>query len=156
VSVTSVSTSRAGRGNPGRAPAVSRGKTRSRRGAYGAALVGVCRSPVSRLFTFEGLPIPVRVLVANADRNASRAFSGVARETREPEVALPRVSAARPAAGSVRPATAKPAEAPAGDGRRRRPVPAAADVEHGERKAQPEIGETIRRGESGLRDPWRC
>jgi len=36
-----------------------------------AASVGVCRPPVSRLFDSGGLPIAVRVLIADAARDAS-------------------------------------------------------------------------------------
>ncbi len=54
------------------APASPRGKTGPpARVLTMAASVGVCRTPVSRLFDSGGLPIPVRVLIADAARDAS-------------------------------------------------------------------------------------
>jgi hypothetical protein len=47
-----------------------------------AASVGACRTPVSRLFDSGGLPIAVRVLVADAARDASGPVLVATRDTR--------------------------------------------------------------------------
>jgi hypothetical protein len=53
------------------------------------ALDGVCRSPVSRLFTLEGSPIRRPRTPLQRGRSASRAFPGPHADTREAEVARP-------------------------------------------------------------------
>ena len=70
------------------APASPRGKTGPpARVLTMPASVGVCRTPVSRLFTSAGWPIAVRVLIADAAKDRLRACFGGSRVSRGSEVA---------------------------------------------------------------------
>ena len=87
------------------APASPRGKTGPpARVLTKPASVGVCRTPVSRLFTRAGWPIAVRVLIAVAAKDRLRARFGPSRVSRGSEVATIETAACHRRPTRLRPA----------------------------------------------------